>query len=486
MSPDFAAKLNERNPRWVVKRTASYSRAEFQRIMSAARHDVRRAAERIRGNRALLERWRSGDIDPFEGGDAWERGELLDFIDRHCAVPRTAGGALRAWVARLGTERQHMTALHLSSLEATAFVVLLVGLTGQNRGPIISAPAGHHRPDGYSGGTASAIVELDKPRRAARRHMDVPLVDMPDWIACPDGSDEDEQRRDVLRSAFGVYVLLGELAEPARRHLDSPRLLAWWAPQRSGHGLMTGIDSSHVRAWAKTRDLRADPPTGTPPEQSAKSPRLELTLARIRLTYNELHQKPVAHTVRTLANDYLARNRGNLAEYQRVVANVLDEQVAKARTLAAMRTLTSEDVAEARENPTAVAARHGMHAQTLKQLLAGELDTVMAGCIDNANSPHSPAGQPCRASFMLCLDCPCARAAPHHLPLQVLVFDELERRRQSMAPLRWAGRFALRHSQLADLLGRAGPAALEEARASATSDQRQLVARFLDRELDFS
>lgn len=60
--------------------------------------------------------------------------------------PATGRQPLR-WVAQLGTVEQHVTALHLSGMEVTAFAVLLVGLTGQNRDAILAAPATHHRPD---------------------------------------------------------------------------------------------------------------------------------------------------------------------------------------------------------------------------------------------------------------------------------------------------------------------------------------------------
>jgi hypothetical protein len=109
----------------------------------------------------------------------------------------------------------------------------------------------------------------------------------------------------------------------------------------------------------------------------------------------------------------------------------------------------------------------------------------VAGCVDNTNSPHSPAGQPCQASFMLCLGCPCARATPQHLPLQVRLHDELLNRRAGMTPLRWTQRYALPFAQLEDPLQQAGPAAVADARAAATTaDDRQLIARFLNRELD--
>ncbi|MEN8651512.1 hypothetical protein ABCR94_12940 [Streptomyces sp. 21So2-11] len=211
---------------------------------------------------------------------------------------------------------------------------------------------------------------------------------------------------------------------------------------------------------------------------------LRVTLARTRLTYLELHQKPVAHTEQTLATDYLARNRGNLAEYQKVVAAALAEEVDKARVRGVMSVMSKADLIRAHTDAQAVAAELGVDAVILGRMIAGELDTVMNACVDNTNSPHSPASEPCRASFMLCLDCPCARALPRHLPLQVLVHDQLEARRDELTPMQWAQRFALPHTQLADLLARHDVQDIQDARTDATDSDRAVVARFLTRELD--
>jgi hypothetical protein len=288
-----------------------------------------------------------------------------------------------------------------------------------------------------------------------------------------------------LRSPFGVYLLLHELAAPARQILGSDRLFAWHCsggggPGRPGRGLRTTIDSCLVRAWARRHDLPADTATDTP----GRAEQLSATLRRLRLTYAELAQRPVAHTDATLANEYLVRNRGNLAEYQRVVGAALVEQVGKAAARARIGRLSEQDIADAGQHPDRVAERHGMDTATLRRMMSGELDTIMGACIDHTNSPHTAAGQPCRASFMLCLSCPCARATPSHLPAQVQVHDELERRKAAVTPLRWAQRFAMPHAQLTDLLERAGVAAVADARSAVTVTERELVDRFLDRELD--
>jgi hypothetical protein len=490
LSAEFRAALTERNPSApAAASTASYSRGENQRILNAGRQDIRAAAERIRNNRELLRRWRAGELAD-EPGQASRVGELLDYVDRYTDVPRYGPGEqpLR-WVAQLGTVEQHITALHLSGVEAAAFAVLLVGLTGQNRDAIIAAPATHHRPDGYTGVGGAAIVALDKPRRGARRHMDVPLTSLPGSATVAPGAGQvgsvDASARLDLHSPFSVYALLHELAAPARQFLGSDQLFAWYCssgggPGRPGRGLRTRIDSCLVRAGARGHELPADAAVGTPGDAGQVS----VTLRRLRLTYLELAQRPVAHTDATLAREYLARNRGNLAEYQQVVGAVLAEQVDKAAARARIQTLSEQDIADVREHPERVAARHGMDPGTLLRMISGELDTVLGACIDHGNGPHAAAGQPCRASFMLCLSCPCARATPTHLPVQLLVHDELERRRAAVTPLRWAQRFALPHAQLTDLLGRAGTAAVADARAAVTAAERELVDRFLDRELD--
>ena len=149
-----------------------------------------------------------------------------------------------------------------------------------------------------------------------------------------------------------------------------------------------------------------------------------------------------------------------------------------------MPVLDASDLELARERPQEVAARYSVDVPVLKQMLAGGLDTVLGACVDHRGGPHAPQGQPCRASFMRCLDCPCARATPQHLPVQILVLDGLDAHRAEMPPGRWAQRFALPHAQLAELVSRYPDAAVTRARTAATDADRRLAERFLARELD--
>ncbi|WGI35914.1 hypothetical protein [Mycolicibacterium aubagnense] len=482
--PDMAVKLAEPHPRppHSGKRHESYSRAEFQRIASAARTDLRRAAQRIRDHRALLEQYRSGGLD-----DPTRRLELLDYVERYADVPRRGGdfpskSQLTAqWVREggFGGTREIIWWAHLSPLEVSAGAVLLAVLTGQNPYVIMKCPAGHHRTDGDAGGPKAAIVGMRKPRRRSRADMDVALAATPDWISTPDDPTS-MSRRDELHTAFGVYMLLCELTASSRRIEGSGRLMvAYCSNGTNGRGIRAyGSAEGWVRPWSRQQRLLLDAVEGAPAKP------LEVSLVRLRMTYLELHQKPVAHTEQTLVDDYLGRNRGNLVEYRRVVADALDDQVAKARALPLMSALSAAEVTQAQADPTALASKLSLSRTDVRRMLKGKLDTVMNACIDNQHGPHGDPGQPCRASFMLCLSCPCARALPRHLPVQTLVFDRLAERRHHMTPLAWTTRFALPHAQLSDLLARYDDDQLSAARAATTDTHREIVGRFLNRELD--
>ncbi|MGX1972513.1 hypothetical protein [Streptomyces kronopolitis] len=487
LSEAVVAKLGESNPRRSQPREAkeSYSQQELKRIADAARADLRAAAARIRENRETLHRFRQGGLAP--GTD--RRLELMDWVDRFGDVPRYVyGTGPRAgrtmamhWVLDYGPVEGTVCWLHLSGMEVTAAAILLTAMTGQNKSVVLNTPAVHHRADGYTGQTPTAILETKKPRRGRRAHMSLALSDLPDWISIP-SRPEEVSARDELHTPFGLYVLLHELTSRSRELIGSDRLLVGWS-RTGGHGSGRGLrqlgTDEWVRRWAARHDLKADKP-----DEDGNPVQLNVTLELLRLTYLELHQKPVAHTEQTLATDYLARNRGNLAEYRKVVAAALTEEVAKARVRGVMAVLTRADLQRAEVDAETVAGEYGIDAATLKRMVAGELDTVMNACVDHRHGPHAPAGQPCRASFMLCLGCPCARAMPRHLPIQALIHDRLAARRAEMTPREWTQRFALPHAQLANLLSQHDEVDVADARANATDSDRAVVTRFLNREFD--
>ncbi|MEV6724921.1 hypothetical protein AB0M94_28770 [Streptomyces xanthochromogenes] len=468
----------------------SYSRDELKRIAQAARTALRAAEARIRGNRELLAQFRAGDLDVSDDIHLRRRLQILDHLDRAGDVPRrmrkTAGRvqfAPETWVMSKGTIPDVVGWLYLKPEEIAAAAVLFGVMTGQNPEPILKMTAAHHRADGGVG-PGTAIVGLRKPRRQSRAYMHVALSEVPDWISIPEKPDE-LATRDILHTPFGLYVLVHDLTAQARRFAGGNRLLVAYMSSgggRSGKGRgwrPIPTDGALISKLGRTWNL----PSDETDDEDTPLPMQPLRLETLRITYIELHQKPVAHTERTAATRYLVRNRGNINEYRKVVAATLTSEVAKARARSKIIAMTAEQVADAQANLEETAAEMGLEPAVLKRMLAGELDTVLGACTDNTGGAYNP-GEPCRASFLLCLDCECARALPRHLPLQVLVHDRLAERREQMDPLQWAGRFAGPHAQLADLLDQADETAVEDARQAAGPAEHKLADRLLNRELD--
>jgi hypothetical protein len=445
----------------------SYTKEEEQRIVKAARAMLRGAAQRIRGNRELLERWRDGDpaiaVDPRQA----EYCQILDLVERVGELKKHPGQLLVRWLRRHGSLEELMHAIHPRGFELAAGALLLVRMTGVNGSTICAAPAAHHRPDGYSGSTPSVVVDLVKARRGPRRYLTVAMSDLPAWAPVP-SEQVRLSGRDELHTPFGVYMLLLELTGPGRAITGTDRLMVSWS-LKGGMGFRAGLRPTilHSGHWAAEAGL---------PDF--------VSFGRMRKTHLQREQRPVAHTDATLASEYLARDATALDDYRKLVAEVLAAETAKARAIGRIAALSEQDLREARQDPEAAARRHKVDVTALKRLIVGDADTVLAGCADNTAGSFDPPGQPCTASFLRCLECPCARALPHHLPLQALTLDAIEARRTELTPLHWAQRFSRSHAQLTDLLDQAPEGAVDRARLQATSADHQLVQRLLSRELD--
>uniref|UniRef100_UPI003F5873DE hypothetical protein n=1 Tax=Mycolicibacterium obuense TaxID=1807 RepID=UPI003F5873DE len=197
-----------------------YSADEFRLINVAARGMVRRARTRLRTHWQMVDDYRAGRFDHLPRADL--RRSLAEVLD-HCAregdFPRTASGA-RAYVTRRAVTAaggcRLLPLLHLAPGEAWAFGVLLAGLTGLNLSTLDSLQAPHRS---ASSPTEPGIVfvHADKPRRGRRSVMTVPLTALRPELKPLDG----ETRRPAvlntsLTTAYGVFMLLLELTEPAR------------------------------------------------------------------------------------------------------------------------------------------------------------------------------------------------------------------------------------------------------------------------------
>jgi hypothetical protein len=139
----------------------AYSDQEWQVIMTALRHDLRGARDRIRAGQELLARYRSGQVTAEDANH--EFGRLLDEFDRTGDLPRYPGGSQTEAVLGLGGFTAIALRLCMTQGETTAFCLLLAALT--SRGSFVSSHLGAgHAPQQREGGCDDAEGDRDPGR----------------------------------------------------------------------------------------------------------------------------------------------------------------------------------------------------------------------------------------------------------------------------------------------------------------------------------
>lgn len=439
-----------------------YSADEMRRITVVARGMVRRARARLRTHWAMVDDYRAGRFDHLPSADPDRSlAEVLDHCAREGDFPRTASGARasvtrRAVTAAGGCRLQSL--LHVSPGEAWAFGVLLAGLTGLNLSTLDALPA-PHRHASSPDEPGIVFVRADKPRRGRRSVMTVPLSALRPELRPPDGQN---RRAAVLNTslttAYGVFMLLLELTEPARTLTGSQNAFIYYSAQpdhleRKLFGY--GISSTAGGVNARRRWL-APWLTGDACHDGLL---LGISMDRLRKTYLEQVRQPTSHTPATLAR-YLSRMDPVRHEGFQIVAEALDEQIARAL------------------------ARRSMTVQSDTHDDGSGQDAVLGSCADFEHSPVD--GKRCRQSFMACLDCGNARAFPRHLPVQLVVADRLRGLRQEMPIERWIVDHAGPLAQLDDIFAEYEQAQLTAARADITDSDHRTVNLLLTGNLEAS
>ncbi|WDZ88797.1 hypothetical protein [Nocardiopsis sp. HUAS JQ3] len=485
-----------------------YSRAEHQELMTAVRRDIRLARDRIQAGRELLAAYRRGDLgSPSRFNHVEKIGRVLDTLDRTGDVPRrvtpsSPRGGIPFWVQALGGVHDLVSRLTLTRKEMVAFCLMLVDLTGENRGTIGEWPAAHFRPDGDLGGPALALVDAVKPRRGpSLEFMVTPLEDVP--VSLVDVLRAEDDDKYLFRSALRVYQLLLDLTELARRH--SAETHAFCYPKvraRGGLAWGHGVHRSGIDAWAAGHGFgptkRAGDPArkgGSPGElpeggatteqgEEAEHKGLSVNVHRLRRAALERRGKPVAHTRETY-HDYLRTSRPALERGRTVMRQTLEEEVTKARAAQEIPVLTKAFLARATKDPEGAASDVGVDTQTLARLISGEQDTVLVGCTDPDNSPITGLGKPCGASFLDdCLRCENARALPRHLPVQVEAHRRLRYLQRDLDPGLWAHLHAESFARLSHLLGHYTSAERADACDRVTAAERALVDDLVNGRMD--
>ncbi len=454
----FARVRHQKN----AKARQPYSADEMRRINVVARGIVRRARARLRTHWGMVADYRAGQFDHQPRAHPGRSlAEVLDHCAREGDFPRTASGA-RAFVTRRAVTAaggcRLQSLLHLSPGEAWAFAVLLSGLTGLNLSTLESLPA-PHRQASSPDEPGIVFVNADKPRRGNRSAMTVPVTALrPEPM--PHGGDN--RRAAVantsLTTAYGVFMLLLELTEPARTLTGCQHAFVYYSAQPDnveqkpfGYGISrTASGVSARRRWM------APWLTGDPGHDDLL---LGISMDRLRKTYLEQVRKPTAHTPATLAR-YLGRMESVRNEGFQIVAEALDEQVAQAL------------------------ARRSMTVHPDNHDNGSAQDAVLGNCADFEHSPID--GKRCRQSFMACLDCSNARAFPRHLPVQLVVADRLRDLRKEMPIGQWITDHAGPLAQLDDIFAEYEQAQLPAARAEITDSDHRTVNLLLSGNLEAS
>jgi hypothetical protein len=465
-----------RGERETPRGVTGYADAEMQLIMTALRRDVRIARDRIGAGRELLASYRS---DPSRlSAEDQRAGQILDVFEATGDVPRYPGGAVLGLVTRAGGVAALASRLCLTLHEVTAFAVLLTALTGENFGTVAAWPAACHRPDGRrdAGGEGGgvALVEQVKPRRGPdREHMVKALEDLPSELRDVLPADGDDR---LFRSPLRLYLLLAELTGVSRRHGGHTCVFSAFTPFPGRHGgppWVESVGAHHLRRWARDRGFPAAEDAGAaglPP----------VNVRRLRQTVIEQGRRPVSHTRRMMNDHYLMRSRAIREDSRAVVGSALRNEVSKARAVQQVPVFTTAFLDRACRDRAGAAAEAGLDVQTLKQLMAGEQDTVLTACTDHMASPHAEPGEPCTASFLACLSCVNARALPYQLPVQIAAADQITRLRGHLPAALWQARYEPGLRQLNDILGSYSPAERARARNQLTEPQARLLDELLD------
>lgn len=385
-----------------VRHETAYDDDELRERKIAAQGLFRRAHRRIRTNVAHLAKHRAGAF--ATGTTDYVLGEALEII-------ATTGDVPRLWQHRDelvhpefkealggGGRETGWKRLYLDPAEVAAAAILIGCKEGWNATSIIelNVPT---RIDGTALGNDDLKykVRLEKRRRDSDHRFEYPTLE----DTGPDSS-----------ARLMKHII--EATQPARELLDArgaptTRLLV---------GRLTRVDpeprsvfrvgvSDNCRTLFKVR-------TG-----------LNVNLRRVRKAVNtRFKREPNQNTQETHDSDYVLNDPHVFELSEAHIARGLESALSHA----------VEFVPEVLEDDKEV----------------GE-DTATASCINDKESPFSPWGVPCVASFLLCLACHNAVVMPRHLGRLAYLYECLNNLRHSVSPATWAQEWDAHYERLHSL-----------------------------------
>lgn len=463
-----ALRAKASKPRQRLPENDAYSRAEFTRIQTVAKAQIRKASTRIANNLKALNRFQETGtpgilVIPGRTRESWTSGSLLDYLSRHAAMPSThvARKAVSMGVFDLQGVTNPAQALFPSILEIYCLMVLLTCERGFNLSVMNNLTVDSFTSSDPVGEESVHTVVVDKPRRGSKRYSTEILT-----------GEAGKLWDTAVRITQPCREALQALGTPSDRLLIAHRQknMREGGPFRSDW-MFAGIGEHTMEPFG----LLAD--DGSP---------LRVSLRRLRLSEQVLNQRARQNSDSVSEDVYRHRDSSAPDIAAETIIEGQQDALDHAQATVSVRVLTAAEVTQARRDPEPVASKLGVSVVTLKLILAGQLDTPTCSCIDFRASPFAEgAGDPCPASFLACLACPNSVLTPAHLPRLVALRDALDNVATIVPENRWQLSYAEHYGRLTTLLrSNATAAEIAAARQSATDADRTLVEELLSRSLD--
>lgn len=469
LNPTTRKALSRREKKPKNRLFEAYSVKEYRRIYAAAWATVRSARWRIRANLADLDAYRQGQEPPDASTlpikkEPWSRGRLLSYIAEHGRFP---GGHMPhnridqfRELLRIENAGSAAQALYASTAEVFAGIVLLVCERGFNLTVLNELTATPHEADAEPGNTT--VHALDKPRR---------------------GPDARFFSSSFSGKAGRIWRAVAEITQPSRDFLESKGeptdiLLLGRVLEGSSGGKMFKSDWSQCRGtaetWQKMSGLTDD--NGAP---------LTIDFRRLRLTEQVVNRRSNQNSDRVSEAIYRRPDEQTKKIARGVILQGQMDALADAKAVVAVRAVGQNEISQAQLDPKPLAKKLNVSVARVKQLLNGEMDTVVTACADITKSPFGENGEVCPASFLRCLECKNAVATPRHLPRLVLLHEAISALASAVSEAVWIADYKAIHEQLSSLLTNySTPAERSEARSHATEADREAIRQLLDRRYD--
>lgn len=431
VAEELARRIPEQTPS-----KKSFTEAERDQVLDAARRQFRAAWLRVRENTEMLERWRAGQVP--EDTEQWRLGRILDYLARTGDVPRTAGRVANRGV--LGGTRTEQTwgRLFLTRGEVTALAVLLTDKFAWNLAAYNRMPAPTALPSVGERAAITYQVSVEKRRAGQGR-----------WYSTENitdaGADSDgrliTQALQATRHGRALAARLApgtDLLMTARSHNGRPSKDPETPPKVGP--LAFGVGQDSVKLWVHSHGLAGSP------------------FQRTRRTTITREGRPLAHSSGTHASVYVLPDE----HVQRASRDVFADGASAAFDAALATAFAGHltDVADAAHQPTAT-----------------------ADCSDPGTSPWPGTDGGCAADFLLCLACRNAHVHPGHHPRLAHLHRQVLSLRSAVTDQTWQRRWSDHFLRLEDLRRKVGESAWNGALARVSDTDQSVVSLLLDGEL---